>query len=272
MTIRGSFIQPVSERILAEEKSDIRKMKTRSLTDTKVISGIDKVATTTEEKRVARTAGILFIIATLASLLSTPFLANINSSNYLADLSTNGSSLMVGVLFVIVGAAASASIAISLYPVLRRYHQGLALGAVGFRLIEGVLYFVGAIAIVSLLTLSQEFIKAGAPLSSYFQTLGILLLAQYHWVTFAAAPLVFGLGALLYYFIFHQTKLIPRWLSDWGIAGAALCIVSSLLAMFSLIGPFSTIQVVINLPIAVQEMALAVWLIAKGFQNTGNLT
>ena len=176
---------------------------------------------------------------------------------------------MAGIFFVFVGAAASASIAISLYPVLRRYHPGLALGAVGFRLVEGALYVVGVIGLVSLLTLSQEFVKAGAPQLSYFQALGLLLLGQYHWVSFAVAPLFFGLGALLYYFIFYQTKLVPRWLSEWGIVGAVLCIVSSALVIVGLVGASSTTQVFLVLPIAVQEMALAVWLIVKGFQNMG---
>lgn len=171
-------------------------------------------------------------------------------------------------LLTFIGAAASASIAISLYPILRRYNEGLALGSVGFRLIEGVLYIVGAIFLLLLLTLSQEFVKAGAQNSSYFQTLGVVFLAGYHWVGFVGAVLAFYLGALMYYYIFYQTKLVPRWLSGWGLVGATLGIVASLLVMFGLIGPLSTFQVVLNLPIAVQEMVLAVWLIARGFNSS----
>jgi hypothetical protein len=242
------------------------KLKTTS--DAKGLGVRDKISSTaSNEKRIARIAGMLFIVATLASILSSPFLTSINSPNYLTGVSANGNSLMTGVVLAVIGAAASASIAISLYPVLRKYRPGLALGAVAFRLVEGILYVVGAIALVSLLTLSQQFVIAGAPQSSHFQTLGILLLSQYHWVSFAAAPLFFSLGALLYYFIFYQIKLIPRWLSDWGIVGASLCIMSSLLVMINVIVPFSTTQVVLDLAIGVQEMALAVWLIVKGFQN-----
>jgi len=218
-----------------------------------------------EARKIARIAGGLFIIATLASILSLPFLGSVNASNYLVSISANGNQVMTGILLAFIAAIASASIAISLYPILRKYSEGLALGAVGFRLIEGVLYIVGIVGLFYLLTLSQEFVKAGAPSSSYFQTLGVLLLAGYHWVSNAGAPLVFSLGASMYYYIFYQTKLVPRWLSGWGLVGATLCLASSLLVMFSLIGSFSTSQVVLNLPIAVQEMALAVWLIVKGF-------
>jgi len=219
-------------------------------------------------KKTARIAGVLFIIATVASLLSLPFKAPINASNYLVDVSANGNQVIIGALLAFIAALASASIAISLYPILKKYNEGLALGAVGFRLIEAVFYIAGVMGLLLLFTLSQEFVKAGAPDSSYFQTSGVLLLAGYHWVGNVGALLAFCLGALMYYYIFYQTKLIPRWLSGWGLVGAALCMVAGLLVMFRVIGPMSTSQVVLAIPIAVQEMVLAVWLIVKGFSSS----
>jgi hypothetical protein len=219
----------------------------------------------TSDRNTARVAGTLFIVATAAGMASLPFLGSVSASNYLVSVSANGNQVITGALLLFVGAAASASIAISLYPVVRRYSEGLALGAVGFRLIEGMLYLVGLTSLVSLLALSQEFVKAGAPDQSYFQTLGVSLLAGYHWANYVGGALAFSLGALMYYYVFYQTKLVPRWLSGWGLVGAALCAVSTILVMFAVVAPLSTPQVVVNLPIAVQEMVLAVWLIVKGF-------
>jgi len=205
------------------------------------------------------------MIATAASILSLPFLGPINDSNYLVSVSVNGNQVTTGAFVALIGAFASASIAISMYPVLRRHNEGLALGAVGFRLIEGVFYIVGVVFLALLLSLSQEFVKAESPGSSYFQTVGVVLLAGYHWAEYVGGPLAFCLGALLYYYIFYQTRLVPRWLSGWGLVGIALLLVATVLVMFSVIGAFSTFQVILALPIAVQEMALAVWLIVKGF-------
>jgi hypothetical protein len=216
-------------------------------------------------KKTARIAGILFIVATAAALLSTPFLAPVNASNYLTAVSAQGNQVTTGALLAFIAAAASAGIAISLYPVLRKYHEGLALGAVGFRLIEGVFYIVSVIGLLLLITLSREFVQAGAPDSPYFQTLGALLLAGYHWSGNVGSLLAFCLGALMYYYIFYQTRLVPRWLAGWGIIGAAMCMVAGLLVMFRVIGPMSAPQVVLALPIAVPEMVLAVWLIVKEF-------
>jgi len=131
-----------------------------------------------------------------------------------------------------------------------------------------VFYIVGVMGLLLLLTLSQEFVKAGAPDSSYFQTLGVLLLAGYHWVGNVGSLLAFCLGALMYYYVFYQTRLVPRWLSVWGLVGATLCMVAGMLVMFRLIGPMSTFQVVLALPIAVQEIVMAIGLILKGFNSS----
>jgi len=216
-------------------------------------------------RKTAIVVGVLFIIATVASILSLPFLEPMKATNYLVSVSANGDQVTTGALLLFIGAAAAVGIAISLYPVLRKYNEGLALGAVGFRLIEGVFYIVAVMGLLLLLTLSQEFVKAGAPDSSYFQTLGVLLVAGYRWVGNVGSLLAFSIGALLYYYIFYQTRLVPRWLSGWGLVAIILTMVSGLLVMFGLIGPMSTGQVVLNLPIAPQEMVLAVWLIVKGF-------
>jgi hypothetical protein len=70
----------------------------------------------------------------------------------------------------------------------------------------------------------------------------------------------------MYYIIFYQTKLVPRWLSIWGLVGVTLCITSAILVMFNIIGVSSTVMLVLNFPfIAAQEYVLAVWLIVKGF-------
>jgi hypothetical protein len=73
----------------------------------------------------------------------------------------------------------------------------------------------------------------------------------------------------MYYYVFYQSKLIPRWLSGWGLIGAVLMILACVLTVVD--GqPFSISGMLMLLaaPIAVQEMVLAVWLIVKGFNPT----
>ncbi len=219
---------------------------------------------TDSHRSIARITGALFIIATVTVLASTAFLGSASSENYLTRMADNQGQVATGALLRFIAAFASAAIAISLYPVLRRYRQGLALGAVGFRVIEATFYTLGAVSVLLLLTLSQEFVKTGAGDPAYFSQSGTLLKALDDWAGLAAV-FAFYVGGLLYYRVFYQTRLVPRWLSAWGIGAVILGAVAALLILFGAAETMSTTQIVLNIPIGLQEMVLAVWLIAKGF-------
>ncbi|MCJ7624117.1 MAG: DUF4386 domain-containing protein, partial [Anaerolineaceae bacterium] len=216
-------------------------------------------------RKLAISAGILFIIYTCVDVLSSLFLGPVTATNYLVSVSENAGLVGTGAFLLLIGGACASGIAISLYPVLKKSNPVLALGAVGFRISEGVLRFVSVCILLSIITLSQLFVKAGAPESSYFQTLGELLLAARGWVSHVGALLAFSIWCTLYYIIFYQTKLVPRWISVWGLVFGILGIVSCALVSTGLIAPFSTVQVVMLIPMLPQEIVLAVWLIVKGF-------
>ena len=217
-------------------------------------------------RRIAVVAGVLFITATLADVISRVALVQpiLSAPVDFAKVSANEGQVLFGALLLLIGAAAAAGIAIALYPVLRKHNEGLALGSVGFRLLEAALYIGIVVCLLLLVTLSQESANAGAAAASGYQVPGALLMAARDSLG-EVAVLTFGLGALMYYWVFYQSRLVPRWLSGWGLVAIALVMVSGLLVMLGLTEPMSTTQVVLALPIAVQEMVLAVWLIAKGF-------
>jgi Domain of unknown function (DUF4386) len=213
-------------------------------------------------------AGVLLIVATAASLLSGPFLAPVTGSGYLTDAAAHNDQVATGVMLGFIAALSAPGIAIALYPVLRRFGEGRALGAVGFRIIEGVFYALGMMVLLSVSTLSREFIDAGAPADQHYKTVGHTMLAQYHWLVDAGLLLAFSVGGLMYYLVFYRSKLIPTWLSAWGIAGTVLLMVAGVLVVFGVIGPLSAGQVALAAPIGLQEMVLAGWLIVKGFNRS----
>jgi len=216
-------------------------------------------------RKTAISVGVLFIIATVLGVLGRSFSQPIlDAPDYLIKISANESQVIIGGLLVLISAFASAGIAIGLYPVLKKHHEALALGSVGLRVMEGMLYIVGVVGLLSILTLSQEYVKAGASNASLFQASGTSLLAVRDWAG-KLSIIAFTLGALMYYYVFYQSKLIPRWLSGWGFLGAALSLVAALLAISGQIIYFSTVFILLQVPIGVQEMVLAVWLIVKGF-------
>ena len=219
-------------------------------------------------RKTAKIVGVLFIIATGANLLTIPFVRHINAPDYLINVSANATQVTIGALLESIMAVACVGIAIAIFPVLKKKNEALALGYVGARIIEGVIYIVVAvIGRLLLLTLSQEFVKAGAPDVPYFQTLGTLLLATHDWA-FVLATLAFTLSALILNYLLYQSKLVPRFISVWGLIGAALLLAGNLLAMFGLLTETSVWMPFIFLPIASQEMFLAGWLIVKGFNSS----
>jgi hypothetical protein len=225
------------------------------------------------ERKTAIIVGVLLIACTAATILSLTFLGPIlDDPDYLTKLTANETLTIIGAIIEFIWAATAMGIAIWLYPILKKYNEALALGSVGFRIVESVFVFVATLSLLSLLTLSQEFVRAGAPDASSFQTIGTLLLAIRDWAHNGIVLIAFCLGALLYYYIFYQSKLIPRWLSGWGFFGAALSLAVTLFSLFNPSFVLSWIHTLLNAPIALQEMVLAVWLIVKGFINSSTIT
>ena len=215
-------------------------------------------------KKTAIIVGVLFIIATVAYSLSVILLTPIlGGSDYLTMAFANKYQVIIGALLVLIDAVAVAGIAIVIYPILKKHNETLALGYVGARIVEGVLFSVNAITILTLLTLSQEYAIAGAPVASHFQTGGTLLLAAGDWAFLLGFGLVFTISALILNFVLYRSKLVPRWLSVWGLVGAALIFAYYLLQHFSI-----NLVEILFLPISVQEMVFALWLIVKGFNSS----
>ena len=215
------------------------------------------------ERRVGVITGALLVTATVANLVATaieqPFLERAGD---LATVSGEMTRIPQGVLLEFLAAGTSAAIAVALYPLLRKWDAGLAIGSVVFRTIEAVMYAIGAVA---LLVISQEAqLFAGSPAAerTVHQAIAELLLAVRQ-DAILAGVFAFSAGALMYYVVFYRSGLVPRWLSGWGIAGVFLILLACLLALFSG-GPVQT-YVPLIVPLAAQEIVLAVWLIVKGF-------
>ena len=217
-------------------------------------------------RRTAVAAGMLFITATATSLLCTALThATTNAPHYLSQAAAHADRLIAGALLLVAAALSVAAIPAVLFPVLRRCHEGIALSYLGVRVLEAVTQIVYAIAMLLLVTLGRAAVGRGDAASSGFRASGALLQGALHWA-FLLDPTVFGVGALMFYVLLYRARLVPRWLSGWGFVGGALVLAYGLAAMF---GRGSMLWA---LPIGVQEMVLAGWLIAKGFAQPGTVS
>jgi hypothetical protein len=211
-------------------------------------------------------AGILYIVGTVSGVLS--IVPAVDAPDYLVNASANANQVLLGALFQFIMTIAYAGFAITLYPILRKHMESLATGFLSFKIIAAVLNIIGFISLLLLLSLSQEFVKAGTPDSSYFQTLGDLLRSGRDFVNHVAMILAASVAGLMFYFLLYQTKLIPLWLALWGLLGTLFTVIASLLIMFDIIDIITTAYISLNLPLILLEMVLAIWFIAKGFDSS----
>jgi hypothetical protein len=214
-------------------------------------------------RRTAVIVGILFIAATVSSSLSVVLFESIlDAPDYLANIHPNRTQVIIGVLSLLVDCAAVVGIAFMLFPILKKYKESLALGYLGFRVIEATILIISNVIPLSLIMFSQEYVTAGAQDASRFQTLGGLLVAAHDWSFVLGIDIVFPLTALILNYLLYQSRLVPRFISVWGLIGGILWLAAGLLKIAG-IDPGS----IAALPIALQEMVFAIWLIVKGFSS-----
>jgi hypothetical protein len=204
------------------------------------------------DRKAAVWIGVLYIIGTVGMVLSVVVTNGVLSgSAYLAQVAAEPNRVALGALFMLVAGLSLAAVPVVFWPIGRRYNETLAMGYVVFRgALETIFYVITALLWLLLIALSKE--ADAGPLAGFVRTTETVI-----WDQLNAIPFV--LGALMFYVLLYQYRLVPRWLSTWALVGAALYIVAPLGSMFGLsLGVFMA-------PLAVQEMVMAVWLIAKGF-------
>jgi hypothetical protein len=217
-------------------------------------------------RKIAILVGVLYIIGTVTGVLSVVFTKPVlDAPDYLVKIAANGNQIITGALLVLIMGLALAMVPVVIFPILKKHNEVLALGYIVFRGgLETVTYIAAVISFLLLVPLSQASIQSGAPDASTYQALGALSLNAQE-ISATITEIVFPLGALMFYYVLYQSKLIPRWISGWGFIAVIPYLAAGLLHTFGLVGQMSTIQSVLVLPMAMQEMVMALWLIVKGF-------
>jgi len=214
------------------------------------------------DNRIPRLLGVMFLIVFVASMLGGSLLnASIGSgsiSDNLVNISNNLTLMRISILVELVTSIGIVVLAVLLYVVLQKQNKNIALVALGWWIAEAIILAVSKINAFSLLSLSKEYIEAGSPDSSYFQTLGTL----FHGADrsgYNIHMLFFGLGAILFYYLFYKSRYIPRLLSAWGLISVSLVFIGMLVTFL-----FDITIWVIFYPYIPFEIAIGIWLLVRG--------
>ena len=207
----------------------------------------------------ARVAGILFLLGFAGGISAALLHPITESENVMQAFLSNSVGIQISSLGIFIMGFACTGIAIALYPSLKPKDKSIALGAVIFRSIEGILHILVGVMYLGMLVVAQQSDAALGPIMTIFLgTIEAVVLS---------ATIAWGIGAICYCFIFFLRKLIPSWLALWGLVGMSLSLSMAICGFFCGGSANSAVSTVLNIPIALQELVLAGWLIIKGLKH-----
>ena len=222
-----------------------------------------KPAGMTSLRKTALVAGIFYLI----TFISIPTLALYGPvKNHRDWILSSGShtGVLVGCLLEVIVALAGIGTAVTLYPVVKRQNDGVALGFVASRVLEASMIFVGVLSLLSLVSLRQGG-TAGTDAAALVTT-GASHVAVYNWTMLLGQTLMPCINALLLGSLMYRSRLVPRIIPIVGLIGAPLLIAGVMATLFAGTGHISSFQAIATLPVAAWEFSLGVWLVVKGFR------
>ncbi len=209
---------------------------------------------TTDHRMLARVVGALFVLASVSAVVGGSLIEPITEDG--ADLAGLSTQVSTGALLETVLALSVIAIAVLLFPVLRRQHEGLALGYAALRTVEGAFVLLATTSAFVAVDLAGGAAEALDP-----------VLAARDWSYFLGTMLVFGVSAVVLNALLYPARLVPRWLAAWGLLGGLLLLTRTVLELYGVESSLG-VQFVWAAPIALQEMVFAVWLFVRGFDTT----
>jgi Domain of unknown function (DUF4386) len=224
-----------------------------------------KPAAMTSLRKTALVAGIFYLI----TFISIPTLALYGPvKNHRDWILTSGShtGLLVGAFLEVIVALAGIGTAVTLYPVVKRQNEGVALGFVTSRLLEAAMIFTGVLSLLSLVTLRHDLGGATGANAAALVTTGASHVAVYNWTMLLGQTLMPCINALLLGTLMYRSRLVPRIIPIVGLIGAPLLIAGVIVTLSAGTGHISAFQAIATLPVAAWEFSLGVWLVVKGFR------
>jgi hypothetical protein len=235
----------------------------RPVIEAQTIQPTDSSPHPMSHRATARLVGGLFILATATGvasvLLQQPV---IDARDHLSEANRHEGWVETAALLEMVMSAAIVAIAITIYPVLARYRARLAIGYVVARAIEATMYMIGAAGLLTVLTIGRTAADGSSAVDP--ANLSDLVLTGRDVTAAIMGTAAFSVSAVILNCVLFRTRLVPRWLSAWGLVAAISYVAGGVQGVYGA-DPASVAQTVVDLPLAVQEMALAAWLLIRGF-------
>ena len=174
--------------------------------------------------------------------------------------------MLVGGFLEVIMALACIGTAVTLYPVVKRQNEGVALGFVAARVLEAVMIFTGVVSLLSLVTLRQDLGGVAGANAAALVTVGASHVAVYNWTFLLSQTLMPGINALLLGSLMYRSRLVPRAIPLMGLIGGPLLIIAVFATLFGQHSSLTGLAALPVIPVAAWELSLGLWLVVKGFR------
>jgi hypothetical protein len=216
-------------------------------------------------RKTALVAGIFYLI-TFISIPTLFLYGSVKTDQNFVTSSGSSTGVLWGAFLEVIVALAGIGTAVTLFPVVKRQNEGMALGFVAVRTLEAAMIFTGVVSLLSLVHLRQGLGAAGGADTASLVTTGASLVAVYNGTFLLGQTLMPCMSALLLGTLMYRSGLVPRALPLMGLIGAPLLITSTIAVLFGVIEPISPWSAIATLPVALWEFSLGLWLTFKGFK------
>src|SRR5215210_725730 len=218
----------------------------------------------TSFRKTALVGGILYLVTFVGSIASAMLVGPaLNDPAYILGA---GADQQIGLAAVLelVNVFGLIGCGIAFFSVVRKVHEGLAIGYLATRLFEGAIITISVVSLLSIITLHQQVAAGanGAPLVP----VAAALVAVRNWAIVIGSNMA-PFNALMLGTALYRARLVPRWMPALGIVGAPILIsfvIANILGVAQVGTPFHAVAV---LPFFVWELALGLWLTFKGFNE-----
>jgi hypothetical protein len=209
----------------------------------------------------SRLIGALFLSGFLLYGVGSSLVTSVvGAPDFLSTLSGHQTTLVLGAFLMLLNTAVDVGKGVLFFPILEKHGKRTALAYLAALIVEVVLLDVGVLALLMLVPLAQQGVDAGQASVGWAKALGSLAV-QSNTMAYQIGQMSLGLGAVFLCLLLFRTRLIPRFLSIWGLVGYAILMAGTIAEIFGI-----HIGVMLSIPGGVFEVGLGFWLIIKGFQ------
>lgn len=216
----------------------------------------------TSLRKAALACGVLYLLTFIGSipgaLLIEPI---IREPNYMTVAGVDG-QFRAAALFELVNVLALFGTAVAVFSVVKREHEGLALGFVATRLFEAAVIAIGVVSILAVVTMREAI--AGGGDAAALGPVGEGLVAVRNWALIIG-PGMAAFNALMFGTLLFRSRLVPRAIPALGLIGAPLLISYEMGAILGVTGPATAWQAIGTAPFFFWELGVGLWMTFKGF-------